>query len=185
MHDRCNVLASHEKYECRNMAKRLIFMANNKLPADILSSAQSESPPEARPRPTLAARLTARILADRLDRLIAVGVPAPAGSVLAAHEARLESTAERETIAQSLRTALADANGRGLLLSSRIPLHVPNITAAQDMIEAVTLRLQSPRPVNARGVARLRQILSDGTGPFYRYGRGDLRGRLGAALAAL
>jgi hypothetical protein len=168
-------------------------MANNKLPADILSNALSSAlsnalsnaRTEARPRPSLAARLTARILADRLDRLIAVGVSAPVGSVLAAHEARLESTAERETIARSLRTALADAGGRGLLLSSRIPLHVPNITAAQDMIEAVTLRLHSPRPVNARGMARLRQILSDGTGPFYRYGRGDLRGRLGAAVAAL
>ena len=66
-----------------------------------------------------------------------------------------------------------------------MPLHVPNITAAEDVIDAVTLRLHSPRPVNARGMARLRQILSDGTGPLYRYGRGDLRGRLGAALAAL
>jgi len=164
-------------------------MANNKLPADILSTALSGAVSiarsEARPRPSLTARLTARILADRFDRLIAVGVPAPVGSALAAHEARLESTAERETIARSLRTALADAGGPGILLSSRIPLHVPNITAAQDVIEAVTLRLHSPRPVNARGMARLRQILSDGTGPFYRHGRGDLRGRLGAALAAL
>jgi hypothetical protein len=34
-------------------------------------------------------------------------------------------------------------------------------------------------------MARLRQVLADGTGPFYRYGRGDLNGRLGAALAEL
>ena len=34
-------------------------------------------------------------------------------------------------------------------------------------------------------MARLRQVLSDGAGPLYRYGRGDLGGRLGAALAAL
>ena len=160
-------------------------MANNKLPADILSTARATARPAAGPRPSLTARLTARIRADRLDRLIAVGVPAPGGSALAAHEARLESTAEREAIARSLRTALADARGRGLLLSSRVPLHNANITAAEDLIDAVTLRLHSPRPVNARGMARLRQILSDGTGPFYRYGRGDLRGRLGAALAAL
>jgi hypothetical protein len=39
--------------------------------------------------------------------------------------------------------------------------------------------------VNALGVARLRQLLSDGCGPLYRYGRGDLEGRLGAALAAM
>ena len=34
-------------------------------------------------------------------------------------------------------------------------------------------------------MARLRQILADGSGPLYRFGRGDLNGRLGAALAAL
>ena len=130
-------------------------------------------------------RLTARLLAGRLDRLLAVGAPAPAGSALAAHEARLTSSAEREAIARSLRATVADARGRGLLLSSRVPLHVPNIAAAEDVIDAVTLRLHSPRPVSARGMARLRQILGDGTGPLYRYGRGDLRGRLGAALAAL
>ncbi len=70
-------------------------------------------------------------------------------------------------------------------LSSRVPLNVPNIAAAEDRIDEVTLRLHSPRPVTARGVARLRLLLSDGTGPMYRYGRGDLEGRLGAALAAL
>jgi hypothetical protein len=137
------------------------------------------------PRPSVVSRLIARLRADRLDRLIAVGVPAAVGGAQAAHEARLVSTEERESIARSLRTAAADARGRGLLLSSRVPLHVPNITAAGDMIDAVALRLHSPRPVSARGMARLRQILSDGTGPMYRYGRGDLRGRLGAALAAL
>jgi hypothetical protein len=39
--------------------------------------------------------------------------------------------------------------------------------------------------VSARGMARLRVVLSDGCGPMYESGRGDLSGRLGAALAAL
>lgn len=160
-------------------------MADNKIPANILSTTTEASRPEPIPRPSMTSRLAARLRASRLDRLIAVGVPAPAGSAQAAHEARLVSTAEREAIARSLRTAVADARGRGLLLSSRVPLNVPNITAAAEMIDAVTLRLHSPRPVSARGMARLRQILGDGTGPMYRYGRGDLGGRLGAALAAL
>jgi hypothetical protein len=140
---------------------------------------------DALPRPSMAARLSARFRAARLDRLIAVGVPARAASAQAAHEARLTSRAERDAIARSLRTTVADARGRGVLSSSRLPLHVPNITAAADVIGAVTLRLDSPLPVSARGMARLRLILSDGAGPLYRYGRGDLRGRLGAALAAL
>jgi hypothetical protein len=162
-------------------------MADNKIPADVLSNfsnAHAATRAEAIPRPSMRSRLTARLRAGRLDGLVAVGVPAPAGSVLAAHEARLTSTTEREAIARSLRAAVADARD-GLLLSSRVALHAPNIAEAEDVIDAVTLRLHSPRPVSARGMARLRQILGDGTGPLYRYGRGDLRGRLGAALAAL
>jgi hypothetical protein len=163
-------------------------MVDNKIPADVLSSfshVDAAIPAVAIPRPSMRSRLTARLRAGRLDGLLAVGVPAPAGSALAAHEARLTSSAEREAIARSLRATVADARGRGVLLSSRVALHVPNIAAAEDVIDAVALRLHSPRPVSARGMARLRQILGDGTGPLYRYGRGDLRGRLGAALAAL
>jgi hypothetical protein len=159
-------------------------MADNKIPADVLSTARETARPEAI-RPSLTARLTARLRSGRLNRQIAVGVPAAAGSALAVHEARLTSPVERRAIARILRLALRDAQVGGLVLSSRVPVHIPNVTAAEDLIDAVTLRLHSPRPVNARGMARLRQILSDGTGPLYRYGHGDLRGRLGAALAAL
>ena len=160
-------------------------MADNKIPAEDVSAAQMATGSEVNPPPSLTARLTARLRAGRLDRLIAVGVTAAAGSALAAHEARLTSMTEREAIARSLRRCVADANGRGVLMSSRVPLHTPNIKGAEDLIDAITLRLHSPRPVSARGMARLRQILADGAGPLYRFGRGDLSGRLGAALAAL
>ena len=140
-------------------------MADNKIPADFLSTARMATRNEVVPRPSLTSRLAARLRAGRLDRLVAVGAPAAAGSVLAAHEAP-----------QSL---------HGILLSSRPPLHTPNINGAEDLIDTITLRLHSPRPVSARGMARLRQILADGAGPLYRFGRGDLNGRLGAALAAL
>lgn len=130
-------------------------------------------------------RVIARVLAGGFDRKLAVGVPAPAGSALAVHAARLTSSDEREAIARSLRRSVDDARNREARLSSRVPLNVPNITAAGDRIDEVTLRLHSPRPVTARGMARLRLLLADGNGPMYRYGRGDLEGRLGAALAAL
>jgi hypothetical protein len=130
-------------------------------------------------------RVMARLLAAKLDRMLAVGVSAPEGSPLAVHAARLISVEERETIARSLRRSLDDARNRDARASSRVPLNVPNIVAAEDRIDAVTLRLHSPRPVAARGIARLRLLLSDGAGPMYRYGHGDLEGRLGAALAAL
>jgi hypothetical protein len=159
-------------------------MPNNKISPDLLSTASGVRRPTAATRPSLAARVTARLRADQLDRQLAVGVPAPAGSALAVHQARLTSVAERETVARTLRQAV-HATHAGTSRWSRIPVHPTNIVAAQDLIAAITLRLHSPRPVSARGMARLRVVLSDGCGPMYRSGRGDLNGRLGAALAAL
>lgn len=159
-------------------------MSNNRIPLDLVSIAGTVQREAAAPRVSLTARLGARLRADKYDRMLAVGVQATPGSALQAHERRLTSTAERETLARALRAAVADSRD-GAPLSSRVPLNVPNISAAADVIDAITLRLHAPRPVSARGMARLRLILGDGSGPLYRYGRGDLAGRLGAALAAL
>ena len=160
-------------------------MANNKISPDLLSTASGVLRRTTAPRPSLAARVTARLRAYQLDRQLAVGVPAPAGSALAVHQARLTSVAEREAIARTLRLAVRDALTGATLRSSRIPVDPSNIAAAEDLIDAITLRLHSLRPVSARGMARLRVVMSDGSGPLYRYGRGDLSGRLGAALAEL
>ena len=160
-------------------------MPNNKISPDLLSVASDVRRRTAIPRPSLVARVTARLRACQLDRQLAVGVPAPAGSALAVHQARLTSVAEREAIAWTLRQAVRDARSGGRPLASRIPVHSTNIAAAEDLIDTITLRLHSPRPVSARGMARLRVVLSDGRGPMYRFGRGDLSGRLGAALAEL
>src|SRR6478735_7683686 len=136
-------------------------------------------------RPSVPARVTARLRAARFDRALAVGVPAPAGSALAAHAARLTSVAERHTVARALRRAVRDATDTRTTRSGRVPMHRANIAAAQALIDEVTRRLHAPDPVNTRGMARLRQLLSNGTSPLYRHGRGDLAGRLSAALAAL
>ncbi|WP_083408717.1 hypothetical protein [Mycolicibacterium rutilum] len=150
----------------------------------VLPTRPAPAPAAPAPAPLLA-RVVARVKAGSFDRRIAVGGPAPAGSALAAHCARLTSRKERESLARALRRVVQDARGRGPLMSSRVPLNTRNIAAAEDLIDAITLRLHSPRPVSARGMARLRTLLADGTGPLYRYGRGDLTGRLGAALAEL
>jgi hypothetical protein len=160
-------------------------MPNNKISPDLLSAASDVRRRSAELRPSLAARVTAWLRASQFDRQLAVGVPAPAGSALAVHQTRLTSMAEREAIAWALRQAVHGAHAGGTPLSSRIPLHPTNIAAAEDLIDTITLRLHSPRPVGARGMARLRVVLSDGCGPMYRFGRGDLSGRLGAALAEL
>jgi hypothetical protein len=162
-------------------------MTGNRISIGFLSSAQVHGATRRDdvPRAPLSKRVIAMVMANKFDRMLAVGVAASHGSALAVHAARLTSIEEREAIARSLRRSVDDAGNRDAPVSSRIPLNVPNITAAQDRIDEVTLRLHSPRPVTPRGVARLRLLLTDGAGPFYRYGHGDLEGRLGAALAAL
>jgi hypothetical protein len=162
-------------------------MSENRISIGFLSAAQMQAAMRRNeaPRPSLSARVMARVFAGKFDWMLAVGVTAPAGSALAVHAAQLTTVDEREAIARSLRRSLDDARNRNAAVSSRVPLNVPNITAAEDRIGQVTLRLHSLRPVAPRGMARLRLLLADGTGPMYRYGRGDLEGRLGAALAAL
>jgi hypothetical protein len=133
-------------------------------------------------RSSLAVRLLARMRAAQYDRQLAVGVTPKTGSALAAHRARITSTAERHALARSLHRILRDARTTSPVRAS---MNVENIAAAEDVLDRVTVRLRAPRPVCSRGMARLRLVLADGTGPLYRCGSGDLRGRLGAALAEL
>ena len=137
-------------------------------------------------QPSIRARLTARLRQGRFDRLLAVGCPAAVGSALFVHAERIVAFPEREAIARALRLAVAAAHWPPPnVMSGRVPIHRDNVAAAEATIDALTLRLHAPMPVNARGMARLRLVMSDGTGPFYQHGRGDLDGRLGAARAAL
>jgi hypothetical protein len=71
---------------------------------------QSETPSpagEISPPASLLTRLTARLLADRYDRMLAVGEFPTAGTALDMHARRLTTIAEREAIARSLRRSLA------------------------------------------------------------------------------
>ncbi|HKV18131.1 MAG TPA: hypothetical protein VJR50_03795 [Mycobacterium sp.] len=162
-------------------------MSESRIAMGFLTSAQTHdaSRRSAAARAPITSRVLAKMFANKLDRMLAVGAPVSPGSALAVHAARLTSVAERETLARSLRRTVDKAHSRNVSMSSAVPLHVPNILAAEDRIDDITLRLHSPRPVSPRGIARLRVLLADGVGPMYRYGHGDLEGRLGAALAAL
>lgn len=162
-------------------------MTKNETETRAISTAATREITNDRPAvASVGARLMARLQARQFDGMLAVGAPTAQGSALAVHATRLTSSAERELVASSLRRSVRDAiAGTPSPFSARIPLNRENIVDARGVIEDITLRLHSPRPVSACGVARLRQLLADGRGPLYRNGRGDLKGRLGAALAVL
>lgn len=114
---------------------------------------------------TFGTRIRVRMRAGQLDQQIETGARGsrvPADSALAAHLERITSRAEREQLA----AALLDA-------------------PASHLIDELARRLHDPSPVHARGMARLRMLLADRRGPFYRPGPGSLNSALQGVLAAL
>lgn len=130
-------------------------------------------------------RIVAWLRARHFDRRLAAGATVRADTPMAIHADKVTSVAEREAIARALRRSVTDAYSGSPFRSARIEINAREVVAAEDIIDAVTLRLHSPRPVSVMGMARLRVLLSDGASPLYRYGRGDLAESMAAAFAAL
>jgi hypothetical protein len=137
------------------------------------------------PPVTARARLVARLFAGRYDRRIEAGVGATYPGALAAHCVRLTSADERVRLAGVLQRLVRTADTGQTGASARVPLQRGAIRASAGLIDEIALRLRAPEPVRARGMARLRLALTDGTGPLYRAGRGSLAAQLRGVLAAL
>src|SRR3954464_8846513 len=109
-------------------------MTDNEISRDVLSTTHDAMRSDADVLESLSARINARLRAAKFDHLLAVGVPAPAGSALAVHHARLTSAAEGEAVARSLRQAVYQARVGAAPLSPRIPVHANNIAEAEELI---------------------------------------------------
>jgi hypothetical protein len=133
--------------------------------------------------PSLRSRITARLGARHLDRLLVTGASPEAGSALDVHVIRLRSIECREQVAAELRRRGTVVLCDRVMSSSRA--NVPAVWDAADLIERVEKRLLRGRDVSPRGVARLRRLLADWNGPLRRCGSGDLCDELRATLAAL
>lgn len=152
----------------------------------LLPEWQSESHLTLAPADSLLwARIVSRLRPGHYDRRLAFGAAVLADTPLAIHAERITSVREREGLSRAFRRCIRDAHSEFPFKSTRLELNAPDVVAAEDMIDNITLRLHSQRPVAARGMALLRLLLADGSGPLYRYGRGDLQGRLRAAFTAL
>ena len=134
---------------------------------------------------SITTRVIAELFATRFDKQLAAGVAPEPGSVLAAHVFQLASAGERRKLAKALHHSLCEAHSPRTRMSATIPVDRSAVAAAVGLIDQVVLRLTGPRPVSARGVARLRLLLSDGAGPMYWPEGGDLGAELRAVLAQL
>ncbi|WP_319450159.1 MULTISPECIES: hypothetical protein [unclassified Mycobacterium] len=141
--------------------------------------------PRSRPEPNWQARLAARLFAARYDRAVDAGTSPEPGSALAVHVTRLAAPRAREELAHALRLVLRDAAEGPDALRPRVPVRTDSVRRAADVVQSILSRLEGPQRVRVRGVARLRMLLADGSGPLYRSGAGSLNAALKGALAAL
>lgn len=134
-------------------------------------------------RPSLVARMAARVFAARYDAQIEAGaVPAP-GSSVEAHALRLASLQERFHLANSLIHLLNGLPDRAAV--DLFTVRSRRIEENRELVEELIVRLQSLRPVGVKGMARLRMLIADGTGALYCEGSGSLAAELKGVLAAL
>ena len=134
--------------------------------------------------PSASARITARLRTGVLDRALAAGADPAASPQIAARTAQLGSTLMRTRIADGLeRLALSADKPRSRLRI--LPSRAAMLGNRSEMLELAEI-LRQDRPLYARGVAMLRVILTDGTGPAYTDQRGDaLASQLQVARASL
>jgi hypothetical protein len=135
-------------------------------------------------RPALRARLTARLLGARLDRALIAGADPASAPPLAARAARLASRDVRCELAAGLELVLASAQRPPSRMRQR-PRHA-SILANAPLLRELAATLRGSAPVYVGGVAMLRRLLSDGTGPLYAAGQGaSLERELHRTRAAL
>jgi hypothetical protein len=114
--------------------------------------------------PGLAARAVARVRWRSLDRELIAGADPGSSPQLAARAARLTGRRTRTEVAGELERLLAaPASGRRW---SVLP-HGRAVTANAEAIAELADLLRGPVPLYAGGLAMLRALLTDGTGPVY------------------
>jgi hypothetical protein len=133
--------------------------------------------------PSWRARLAARLFGAGLDRALIDGADPAASQPLCARAGRLTSPPIRRDLAEGLELIASRAQ-----TPSRRWWAVPRVSAAdanaEQLRELAALLRDRPAP-QARGVAIVLRLLSDGTGPMYNGNAAALERELREARAAI
>ena len=128
-------------------------------------------------------RLLARFKAGKLDRALAAGASPDSSPALALRAETLSSPRTRRTLGLAVER-LMDRSGHPL--GPRVSPSRAHLDAAQDELGELARRLRADRLTDARGVARVKELLSDGGGPlFWDRSHEDLRTAVRTAIGAL
>jgi hypothetical protein len=124
--------------------------------------------------------LLARLRARKLDSQLAAGLSPESSDVLFTHAARIAHPRSCAVLASSLRKVETAAQ-KPVGLSNRAPMRRDDIRCTRDELLTLAERLERKGPIRARGIAQVRLLLGDGSGPLYR---GDSGTRLLPLLRA-
>ena len=130
-------------------------------------------------------RLIARWGSMKLDRALAAGTPPETSAALRLRAQALLAPRTRRTLGRALERVVAEP-APAPLLGARVPVRRSEVRGARDDLRLLAQRLAAPAPVDVRGVAKVRVLLSDGSGPLF-WGRSpdELSGRIRQAIEAL
>src|ERR1700729_514107 len=130
-------------------------------------------------------RLKARFLTAPLDRALAEGTPPSASPALQLRAQALERPSVARELGSQLRRIVRDAPGESPP-GVRVRACRGAVLAVEYELRLLASRLQAANPVGASAVAKVRVLLTDGTGPlYYPETNGSLRAAILHAGAAL
>jgi hypothetical protein len=115
--------------------------------------------------------------ASRLDRQLSSGTVSWRSPVHPARSLQLTSDRRRRRLARSLERLIEVTEQPAAFRGSVVPPCCEQVRDATPQIAAIARRLRSRTPVDARGVAYLRELLCNGDSPVY------LRSSAGALAA--
>lgn len=112
-------------------------------------------------------RVLVRLRAAALDRAIASGACPDSTALLSLRAHRLIGRATRRRLGRQIRKTVRRARRCPDPLHQGIPICRRKVLAARATLDELADRLLSARPIDAKGVAQLQLLLSDGGGPLY------------------
>lgn len=112
-------------------------------------------------------RVFAHLRSHDLDRALASGVSPDSSADLSLRAHSLIGARTRVALARSIWSLIADAQRPYGPFVSRVPMCRRKVLRSSGSLEELAQRLVQRDPVDARGVAKVSVLLSDGGGPIY------------------
>ena len=131
-------------------------------------------------------RVLARVRARALDRALASGIPTDTTTALWLRARALTRPWVARELGQQLCRIVQEAHEPRRMPGMRVTPARERVLAAEDDLRVLARRLQSGEVVAPHGIAKVRLLLSDGTGPlFYRGSAMNLSDVIREATSAL